>query len=87
MFDIKTIGKKVIIQEIKEDETLNGKIIMPDSFEATESQAKVMSVGSDVKDVKVGNTVVYLTQAGYSFNYKKVTYKVLNEEQIIGILK
>lgn len=64
---VKPIGTRVLIQEIKPEETTKSGIILPTSKEKTQ-MAKVLEVGESTDDVKitvaVGDTVIFSQYAG-----------------------
>ncbi len=64
---VKPIGARVLIQEIKPEETTKSGIILPASKEKTQ-MAKVLEVGESTDDVKitvaVGDTVIFSQYAG-----------------------
>lgn len=48
--------------------------------------AKVISVGSKVEDVKVGDTIVFEQYRGTEIKLEGKDYLVLNVENIIGVM-
>jgi len=86
-------GARVLV---KRDEAKGGVsehgIVTPDSVEKEQkAYGTVVAVGSDIKDVKVGDRCVYGAYAGEDIeqeeNGKKVEYKLLDSEDVIAFLK
>ena len=81
---------------VKRDEAKRGVsehgIVTPENVEKEQkAYGTVVAVGSEVKDVKVGDRVVYGAYAGEDIEQeekgKKVDYKLLDDEDVIAFLK
>ena len=86
-------GKYVLIKPTSKEstETDNG-IIIPSMVEQEQkSQGEVADVGSEVKDIKTGDIVVYGAYAGESIKVKEgketVDYKLIFDEDIIAFIR
>ncbi|MBR6408988.1 MAG: hypothetical protein IKS23_01930 [Alphaproteobacteria bacterium] len=55
---MKAIMDRVLIR-LEENEKKNGDIFLPDNFEKTRTTGEVLSVGEDVRAVKVGQKVLF----------------------------
>ena len=56
---MRVIGKNILLLKIeKEPQKVNG-LIIPESIHATQKQYRVISVGADVKEVKVHDYWLY----------------------------
>lgn len=76
----------VAVQEEATTKTASG-IYLPDKAAEKPKIAKVVAVGKDVKEVKVGNKIIY---GGYSHSEIKVgadEYLLIKEEDIMATLK
>jgi len=85
---IKPRGKQVLIKPDAEKsrESENG-IITPSNVEQEQKAiGTVIAVGTDVKDIKKGDRVVYGVFAGDPIKFDEVDYKFVHEEFILGIL-
>jgi chaperonin GroES len=76
----------VATQEEAETKTASG-IYLPDKAAEKPKIAKVLAVGKDVKEVKVGDKIIY---GGYSHSEVKVDakeYLLIKEEDIYAVVK
>ncbi len=55
---MKAIMDRVLIR-LEENEKKNGDIFLPDSFEKTRTKGEVLSIGENVRAVKVGQKVLF----------------------------
>src|SRR3990172_5592755 len=64
-----------------------GLLIAPQEAEGRPSSGKIMSIGPEVKILKVGDRVIYSNYAGTAINFKqKAVVRILQEEEIFGRL-
>lgn len=78
-----SIGNRVIVEdEIFENKTASGLYIPANNCESEIVKLKVYSVGSDVRDINIGDYVVVSKKQGieYIFNSKK--YLIFEYENI-----
>ena len=84
---IKPLADRLVIEQVQAEEVSASGIILPDSAKEKPSEGKVMAVGKDVEEVKVGDVVLY---AKYGTTEVKVDGKevvLAKEEDILGIVK
>lgn len=63
-------------------------IITPDKVEQERKAiGTVLSVGSDIKDIKKGDRVIYGAYAGESLNIENEDYKLLFDEDILALIE
>jgi co-chaperonin GroES (HSP10) len=48
-------------------------------------RGKVVSVGAEVKDVKVGDEACYMAHSGIGFKHNEIQYLNIAEEEILGV--
>ena len=93
--NIKPIGDRVLVQHIEEKEQVRGGIIIPDSAKEKPQEAKVIALGTGKKDengkvtpfeVKVGDRVLIAQYGGNEVKIDDVKYKLVREDDILGIL-
>jgi len=95
MTKIKPIGDKIFIQPLKAEEKTKSGIILPDSAKEKPKQAKVLAVGEgkfvDGKikplTVKVGDTVLIKEWGGDEVKIDNETYKIVDEDDVLGIVE
>ena len=83
---IKPIGKRVLIQPIKEAEKTAGGIYIPETAKEKKKQGIVLELGDELKDfpIKKGDVILY---AGYSSEEMEVDgekYLILDSKDIIA---
>jgi len=86
---MKAIGRYIVIEPKKEtDVTTKGGLILANSQreDVRYREAKVITVGDDVKGIKKGNEIYYDKAAGFNIELKKETYKVIKEIDVVIIL-
>ena len=81
------LGKRVLIERQEETKTTASGIIIPDSASEKPFHGTVVAVSDEVKEVKVGDTVVF-----GKYNFSELTvdgkvYLVLETEHLLGIMK
>ena len=84
---IQPLADRLVIEQVEAEEVSAAGIILPDSAKEKPSEGKVLAVGRDVKEVKVGDVVLY---AKYGPTEVKVDGKevvLAKEEDILGIVK
>jgi len=82
-------GKYILVKpdEEKTYESANG-VFMPGNVEQEKkSIGKVLSVGSEIKDVKRGDHVIFGMFAGDKIELKKVEYVLLHDDDVLAFLK
>lgn len=82
--DIKLLGERVLIELLPANEEVSG-IIIPEAFRESSNKGKVMAVGSDVKDVEVGDTVL-LNGGGMDITYQDNPYKLVLLNNILAVV-
>ena len=79
---------RIIVEEpeVKENVTKTGIVLQHKQNRTDAVEYKVISVGQDVKAVKVEDTILATEYAGDKFNYQGKPYRVINEKEVISIL-
>ena len=86
-------GKYVLVKQEKPGERRSEMgLIIPDSVEQEQkARGTVEEVGSDIKDIKKGDEVIFGAYAGEELvinkNLEKITYRLLYDDDIIAYLK
>lgn len=92
---IKPLGDKVFIEPIKEEAKTKSGIYLPDSAKEKPKQAKVLAVGEGRMiegklhplSVKAGDTVLVKEWGGDEVKFEGREYKIVSEEDILGIIE
>jgi chaperonin GroES len=84
--DFKPLGKRVLVKLQDKEETTASGIILPDSAQEKPSEATVVAVSDEVKDISVGNKVVFGKFGGSELTLDSEKFLVLNYSEILGIM-
>ena len=93
MKKIQPRGKWVLVRPVDPESNVNeAGLFIPDSTEKEQkAQGTVEAVGSEIKDIKKGDHVVYGAYAGETVGFtekgKQVELKLVYDEDIIAFLK
>lgn len=85
--NLQPLADRIVLEQLDSEEKTASGIILPDSAKEKPSEGKVLAVGSDVKEVKVGDRVLY---SKYGPNEAKVDGKELmiaKEEDVLAVIK
>ena len=86
-------GKRILVKRDQAESKVNEfGIVTPDSVEKEQKAfGKVIAIGSEIKDVKIGSRVIYGAYAGETIEQdekgKKVEYKLLDDEDVIAFIE
>lgn len=83
---LKPLADRIVaIREEAEQKTASG-LFLPDGAKEKPVVAKVVAVGSKVKEVKVGDSIVYKEYAPTELKTGGVEYLILKEEDVLATL-
>lgn len=83
---LKPLGKRVLVQRTEVEEKTASGIILVDSAKEKPNTATVKAVGSEVTELKEGDTIVFEQFRGTEFTLDGEDYLVLDIENIIGVM-
>lgn len=85
--NIQPLGDYVVAQqEDAETKTASG-IYLPDNAQEKPMVAKVLEVGKDAKQIKVGDRILYKTYSTTEVKLGKDSYILVKEEDILATVK
>lgn len=85
---IKPLKERVVVKYSSEElEKTPGGIYVPDVAKEKPQKGEVIAVGSEVKEVKVGDTVLFDKYSGSKIKVDDVEYLIIKEEEILGIVE
>jgi len=93
--NFKPLGDRVLVEPAKEESQEVGGIIIPDSAQEKPQQGVVKALGTGGKDengnvkefnVKVDDKVLLPKYGGTEIKLDGVTYQILREDDILGIV-
>jgi chaperonin GroES len=83
----KPLKDRVFVKYTEEGEKTPGGLYIPDSAKEKPQKGVVDAVGSEVKEVKVGNTILFDKYSGSKVNIDSNEYLIIKEEDILGIVE
>ena len=87
MSTLQPLGDYVVtVAEEAQTKTSSG-LYLPDNAAEKPKTAKVVAVGKDVKQVKVGERVVYKSYSTTEVKVEKQEYILVKEEDILAVVK
>jgi len=83
----KPLKDRVFVSYSEELEKTAGGIYIPDAAKEKPQRGRIEAVGSEVKNVKAGDSVLFDKYSGSKITMDNVEYLILKEEDILGILE
>ncbi len=85
---IKPLGKRVLIQEVKQEEVTKSGIVLP----GTASKEKpiigeILAIGNEVSEVKVGEKVIYEKYTGTEVKDGDIEYLLIDMKNILAVVE
>ena len=84
---IQPLADRLVIEQVEAEEVSAAGIILPDSAKEKPSEGKVLAVGKDVKEVKLGDVVLYAKYGPTEIKVDGKEVVLAKEEDILGIVK
>ena len=85
---IRPLKDRVVVRYSEEEvEKTAGGIYVPDVAKEKPQKGSVVAVGSEVKEVKAGNTVLFDKYSGSKIKINDVEHLIIKEEDILGIIE
>lgn len=81
------LKERVFVRYSEEVDKTPGGLYVPDTAKEKPQKGIVEAVGSEVKEVKVGNTVLFDKYSGAKITLDNTEYLIIKEEDILGILE
>jgi chaperonin GroES len=85
--NIQPLGEYVVAQQEEAETKTASGIFLPDSATEKPKIAKVIAVGKDATQVKVGDRIVYKTYSTTELKLNKDEYILVKEEDILATVK
>lgn len=80
------LKERVFVSYAEEGEKTAGGLYLPDTAKEKPQRGKVEAVGSEVKDVKVGDVILFDKYSGSKINIDGADYLIIKEEDVLGVL-
>lgn len=82
----KPLGDRVFVKFLEEVERTAGGIYIPDAAKEKPQRGSVEAIGKDVKEIKVGDTVLFDKYAGSKIKMESDEFLIVKEEDVLGII-
>lgn len=84
---IQPLGDYVVAQqEAAQTKTASG-LYLPESAQEKPKTSKIVAVGKNVKELKVGDRIVFKTYGGTDLKLEGVEYAIIKEEDVLATIK
>jgi len=84
--NFKPLNKNILIKRVEEETKTSSGIIIPDNAKEKPSIGDVKAVSDEIKDVKVGDKVMFSKFGGTELSLGNEEYLVLEHDNIFGIV-
>lgn len=84
---LKPLKDRVFVRYAEEEDRTSGGLYVPDTAKEKPQKGKVEAVGSEVKEVKVGDIVLFDKYSGSKIRMNDVEHLIVKEEDILGIVE
>jgi len=78
---------RVFVKYTDEAEKTAGGIYIPESAKEKPQKGVIEAVGSEVKEIKVGDIILFDKYSGSKVNIDNNEYLIIKEEDILGIIQ
>ena len=82
----KPLKDRVFVSYSEELEKTAGGLYIPDAAKEKPQRGKIEAIGSEVKNVAVGDVILFDKYSGSKITVDGQEYLILKEEDILGIL-
>ena len=83
----KPLKDRVFVKYSEEAEKTAGGIYIPESAKEQPQKGVIEAVGSEVKEIKVGDIILFDKYSGSKINIDNNEYLIIKEEDILGIIQ
>jgi chaperonin GroES len=85
--NFKPLKDRVFVKYTDEAEKTAGGIYIPESAKEKPQKGSIEAVGSEVKELKVGDVILFDKYSGSKVNIDNNEYLIIKEEDILGIIQ
>jgi chaperonin GroES len=83
----KPLKDRVFVSYAEEEERTKGGLYVPETAKEKPQKGKVEAVGSEVKELKAGDSVLFDKYSGSKVKIDDKEYLIVKEEDILGIIE
>lgn len=88
--NIKPLGDRVLVEPLSRDELgdkTDSGIIIPETAKERPEQGKIVNVGNKIKNIKVGQKVIFSKYGPTEIKVGEKEYLIIKEEDILAIIE
>jgi chaperonin GroES len=82
----KPLGDRIFVKYMEEVERTAGGLFIPDAAKEKPQRGKVEAVGKEVKEVKVGDIILFDKYSGSKISIDNEDYLIVKEEEVLGVI-
>jgi chaperonin GroES len=83
----KPLRDRVFVSYTEEAEKTAGGLYIPEAAKEKPQKGKIESVGSEVKNLKVGDLILFDKYSGSKINMDGTDYLIVKEEDVLGVFE
>jgi chaperonin GroES len=84
---VRPLKERLFVKYFEEEGRTAGGLYIPDTAKEKPQKGIVEAVGSEVKDVKVHDKVLFDKYSGSKITIDDVDYLIIKEEDVLGIIE
>jgi chaperonin GroES len=84
---LKPIKNNILLELIQKEKVTSSGIVLASADPTEVNRGKVLAVGPDVEDVKVGDEVLPNWNAAKKSKFEEQEFYVIDEEHIVGVFE
>lgn len=85
---IRPLGERVLIKQTKQEEVTKSGIVLPDTVSKEKPIiGEVAAIGEAIKEIKIGDKVIYEKYAGTEVKDNDEVYLLLEEKNVLAIVE
>ncbi len=81
------LGKRVVLKQLVAEETTKSGIVLTGQSKEKPQEAEVVAVGETSIDINVGDKVFYKKYAGTDVKLDDKEYIIIDEEDVLAVIK
>ena len=81
---ISPLGERIVATEVEAESKTASGLYLPDGAKEKSKTAAVVAVGKGVKDVKIGDKIIYKEYSTTEVKIDGVEYIIIKEEDVLG---
>lgn len=86
MAKLKPLGHKIVVERTQAVDKTAGGIVIPDTAKEKPEQGKVVAVGKDVEEIKVGDVIVFGNFAATEVKVGGNEYLIVREKEVFAVV-